>query len=164
MRRVDRLLLRVREAERLDAMQVSVCFVEPSGDKWRAIVDLWDGVEAPNGHTQRLILEAETEEEAVAAIEEVEAAHAPTGYRAKTLGSVIIVDDLPETKQTEGGGIVSRSLPLHSGKGTFYSGRQHSRKPSRSRSISCVSAYREEAPAAARVEHFTPEKEHFTPE
>ena len=47
MRRVDRLLLRVREAERLDAMQVSVCFVEPSGDKWRAIVDLWDGVEAP---------------------------------------------------------------------------------------------------------------------
>lgn len=86
MRRVDRLLLRVREAERLDAMQVSVCFVEPSGDKWRAIVDLWDGVEAPNGHTQRLILEAETEEEA---------AHAPTGYRAKTLGSVIIVDDLP---------------------------------------------------------------------
>lgn len=35
------------------------------------------------------------EEEAVAAIEEVEAAHAPTGYRAKTLGSVIIVDDLP---------------------------------------------------------------------
>ena len=89
MRRVDRLLLRVREAERLDAMQVSVCFVEPSGDKWRAIV------EAPNGHTQRLILEAETEEEAVAAIEEVEAAHAPTGYRAKTLGSVIIVDDLP---------------------------------------------------------------------
>lgn len=40
MRRVDRLLLRVREAERLDAMQVSVCFVEPSGDKWRAIVDL----------------------------------------------------------------------------------------------------------------------------
>lgn len=67
MRRVDRLLLRVREAERLDAMQVSVCFVEPSGDKWRAIVDLWDGVEAPNGHTQRLILEAETEEEAPAA-------------------------------------------------------------------------------------------------
>ena len=95
MRRVDRLLLKVREAERLDAMQVSVCFVEPSGDKWRAIVDLWDGVEAPNGHTQRLILEADTEEEAVAAIEEVEAAHAPTGYRAKTLGSVIIVDDLP---------------------------------------------------------------------
>ena len=40
MRRVDRLLLKVQEAQRLDAMQVSVCFVEPSGDKWRAIVDL----------------------------------------------------------------------------------------------------------------------------
>lgn len=61
-------------------------------------------------------------------------------------------------------------LPLHpfytarKAKGTFYSGRQHSRKPSRSRSISCVSAYREEAPAAARVEHFTQEKEHSTQE
>ena len=95
MRRVDRLLLRVREAERLDAMQVSVCFVEPSGVKWRAIVDLCDGVEAPEGHTQRLILEVETEKEAVAAIKEVEAAHAPTGYRAKALESVVIVDDLP---------------------------------------------------------------------
>ena len=95
MRRVDRLLLRVREAERLDAMQVSVCFVEPSGDKWRVIVDLWDGVEAPNGHTQRLILEAETEEEAVAAIEEVEAAHAPTGNRIKAGdGATVIIDDI----------------------------------------------------------------------
>ena len=95
MRRVDRLLLKVQEAQRLDAMQVSVCFVEPAGDKWRAIVDLWDGVEAPAGRTQRLILEADTEKEAVASIREVEAAHAPTGYRAKTLGSVSIVDDLP---------------------------------------------------------------------
>ena len=95
MRRVDRLLLKVQEAERLDAMQVSVCFVEPAGEKWRAIVDLWDGVDHPKGHTQRLILEADTEAEAIAAIEEVEAAHAPTGYRAKTLESAIIIDDLP---------------------------------------------------------------------
>lgn len=95
MRRVDRLLLKVQEAQRLDAMQVFVCFVEPAGDKWRAIVDLWDGVEAPAGRTQRLILEADTEKEAVASIREVEAAHAPTGYRAKTMDSVIIIDDLP---------------------------------------------------------------------
>lgn len=33
-----------------------------------------------------------------------------------------------------------------------------------SRSISCVSAYREEAPTAARMEQSTPEKEHSTPE
>lgn len=33
--------------------------------------------------------------EAVASIREVEAAHAPTGYRAKTMDSVIIIDDLP---------------------------------------------------------------------
>lgn len=95
MRRVDRLLLKVREAERLDAMQVSVCFVEPSGDKWRAIVDLWDGEEAPKGKTERLILEADTEEEAVAAIEEVEAAHAPTGHRAKAMEKAVIICDLP---------------------------------------------------------------------
>lgn len=93
MRRVDRLLLKVQQAQRLEAMQVSVCFVEPAGEKWRAVVDLWDGVEA--GRTQRLTLEADTEDEAVAAIREVEAAHAPTGYRAKTLDSVIIIDDLP---------------------------------------------------------------------
>lgn len=95
MRRVDRLLLKVQQAERLDAMQVSVAFVERAGEKWRAIVDLWDGIDYPNGRTQRLIMDAETEAEAVAAIEEVEAAHAPTGYRAKTLESVVIVDDLP---------------------------------------------------------------------
>ena len=95
MRRVDRLLLKVQEAERLDAMQVSVAFVEPAGEKWRAIVDLWDGVDHPKGHTQRLILETETEAEAVEAVKEVEAAHAPTGYRAKTMESTIIIDDLP---------------------------------------------------------------------
>ena len=48
MRRVDRLLLRVREAERLDAMQVSVALVMPSGYKWQAIVDLSDGVDYPS--------------------------------------------------------------------------------------------------------------------
>ena len=96
MRRVDRLLLKVQQAQRLDAMQVSVCFVEPAGNKWRAIVDLWDGGKAPDGHTERLILEADTEAEAIAAIKEVEAVHAPTGHRAKTLDSVIIVGDLPE--------------------------------------------------------------------
>ena len=95
MRRVDRLVLKVQEAERLDAMQVSVAFVEPAGEKWRAIVDLWDGVDHPKGHTQRLILETETEAEAVEAVKEVEAAHAPTGYRAKTMESAIIIDDLP---------------------------------------------------------------------
>lgn len=95
MRRVDRLLLKVQEAQRLDAMQVSVCFVQPAGDKWQAIVDLWDGKEYPKGHTERLILEADTEKDAVAAIAEVEAAHAPTGYRAKITESVIIINDLP---------------------------------------------------------------------
>lgn len=96
MKRIDRLLLKIQEAQRLDAMQVSVCLVERSGEKWQAIVDLWDGVEAPKGHTQRLILEANTKEEAVAAIEEIEAAHTPMGYRVKTLNGVILIDDFPE--------------------------------------------------------------------
>ena len=103
MRRVDRLLLKVQEAQRLDAMQVSVCFVQPAGDKWQAIVDLWDGEEYPKGHTERLILEADTEEDAVAAIAEVEAAHAPTGYRAKTTESVIIINALPNESDRSGG-------------------------------------------------------------
>lgn len=95
MRRVDRLLIKIQEAQRLDALQVSVAFVEPSGGKWRAVVDLWDGVEAPNGKTERLTLECDTEAEAVAAVHEVEAVHTPTGWRAKTLGSSIIINDLP---------------------------------------------------------------------
>lgn len=96
MRRIDRLLIKVQEAQRLDAMQVSVCFVEPAGDKWRAIVDLWDGVDYPKGHTERLILEADTEAEVEAATAEVEAARAPTGYRAKAMENVIIIADLPQ--------------------------------------------------------------------
>lgn len=94
MRRVDRLLLKVQEAQRLDAMQVSMCFVKPAGDKWQAVVDLWDGVDYPKGRTERLILEADTQEEALAARDEVEAAHAPTGYRAKTMDSVTIILDI----------------------------------------------------------------------
>ena len=96
MRRVDRLLLKVQEAMRLDTMQVSVCFVEQYEDRWRAIVDLWDGVEAPAGHTERLILEAKSKEEALAAIQEVEKSHTPTGFKAKTMDSVVIIDDIPQ--------------------------------------------------------------------
>lgn len=92
MRKVDRLLIKVQEAQRLDAMQVGVCFVNPAGDKWQAIVDLWDGVDYPKGQSERLILKADTQEEALAAIAEVKATHAPTGYRAKIMDSVIIID------------------------------------------------------------------------
>lgn len=95
MRRVDRLLIKVKEAQRLDDMQVSICFVKRAGEKWQAIVDLWDGKEPPKGRTQRLIMEEDTESAALAAIKEVEAAHTPTGYKAKTLNRVILIDDLP---------------------------------------------------------------------
>ncbi len=42
----------------------------------------------------RLLLKVQ-EAEALEAVKEVEAAHAPTGYRAKTMESAIIIDDLP---------------------------------------------------------------------
>ena len=93
MRKVDRLLIKVQEAVKLDAMQVSVAFVEPDGDKWKAIVDLWDGV--PSGKAERLILNADTQEEALAAIDEVQATHAPIGKRAYTgYEPTIIIDDI----------------------------------------------------------------------
>lgn len=102
MRRVDALLLKVQQAERLDDMQVSVCIVRHPGEKWEAIVDLWNGVDYPRGRSQRLILETDTEEEALAAIEEVKAAHAPTGHRASAIADPsIIIIDVP--KDTEAG-------------------------------------------------------------
>ena len=94
MRRVDRLLIKIQQAQRLDDLQVAVALVDHYGEKWRAIVDLWDGVDYPNGKTERLVLECETEEEAIAAIEEVEAVHTPTGWRAKTMEPAIIVMDI----------------------------------------------------------------------
>ena len=95
MRRVDRLLIKIQQAQTLDAMQVSVAFVEPDGGNWKAVVDLWDGVDAPKGKTERLTLTCATEEEAVAAVEEVKAVHAPTGRKIRPFEGVTIVNDLP---------------------------------------------------------------------
>lgn len=91
MRKVDMLLLKVQEAQKLDSMQVATCLVLPAGDKWQAMIDLWDGVDYPNGRSQRLILETDTKEEALAARDEVKAVHAPTGYRANTMDCVTIL-------------------------------------------------------------------------
>ena len=82
MKRVDRLLLQVQNAQRLDALQLSVAFIdknEQSG-KWEAIADLWDG--KPQGETRRLTMVCDTEEEAIAAVDEVNELHQPTGKRA----------------------------------------------------------------------------------
>ena len=67
MRRVDRLLIKVQEAYRLDALQLSIAFLEkdPVSGKWNAIADLWDG--KPQGETKRLTMVCDTEEEALAA-------------------------------------------------------------------------------------------------
>ena len=95
MRRVDRLLLKVQEAYRLDALQLSVAFVEKDhkSGKWTAIADLWDG--KPQGETQRLTMVCDTEEEALAAVDEVNELHQPTGKRAGNgYTPVVIIDDI----------------------------------------------------------------------
>jgi len=96
MRRVDRLLLKIREAERLDALHLSVAFIErkEEGGSWTVIADLWDGV--PSGRTQRLTMECDTLEEAQKAVDEIEEVHTPTGKRANAgASSVCIINDLP---------------------------------------------------------------------
>ena len=99
MRKVDRLLLKVQEAERLDILQRSVAFIEkdPASGKWKAIADLWDGVPYPKGRTQRLVMECDSMEEAQKAVDEVAEAHTPTGKRARSAYTpVVIIDDILE--------------------------------------------------------------------
>ena len=95
MRRVDRLLIKVQEAYRLDALQLSIAFLEkdPVSGKWNAIADLWDG--KPQGETKRLTMVCDTEEEALVAVDEVNELHQPTGKRAGAgYTPVVIIDDL----------------------------------------------------------------------
>ena len=98
MKRVDRLLFKIQELERLDDMQLCVAIVGFNADtqKWQAIADLWDGV--PGGRMQRLTMEYDSQEEAVKAVNEIEEIHRPSGRKAKTDGAVVIVDDMEYCK------------------------------------------------------------------
>lgn len=95
MRRVDRLLLRVREAERLDALQLGVALIgkRTESGKWEVYADLWDG--KFGGKTQRITMEFDTLEEAQNAVAEIEEVHSPTGNRIKAGdGATVIIDDI----------------------------------------------------------------------
>lgn len=93
MRRIDRLLIQVREAEKLDALQLTVAFIEhdQTSGKWKAVANLWDGVQPPNGRTERIELECDTLEEAQEAVDGVNRVHAPTGKRAKAGAAPVVI-------------------------------------------------------------------------
>lgn len=95
MRRVDRLLLKIQEAQRLDEMQLAVALIgkRTESGKWKVYADLWDG--KFGGKTERLTMEFDTLEEAQKAVAEVEAVHTPTGKRISSAsGAVCIIDDI----------------------------------------------------------------------
>lgn len=95
MRRVDRLLLKIQEAQRLDEMQLAVTLIgkRTESGKWEVYADLWDG--EFGGKTERLTMEFDTLEEAQKAVAEVEAVHTPTGKRiGSASGAVCIIDDI----------------------------------------------------------------------
>lgn len=96
MRKIDRLLLKVQEAQRLDDMALSVAFIKAENNgKWSVIADLWDDVEYPKAKTQRLTMEYDTLEEAEQAVKDLEAVHKPTGRRAAVIPeAVVIIDDI----------------------------------------------------------------------
>ena len=95
MRRVDRLLIKIQDAQRIDAMQLCTALIGQKTEtgEWEVYADLWDGREG--GKTERLTMKFDTLEEAKNAVHEIEEAHKPTGKRART-GSeaVCIIDDL----------------------------------------------------------------------
>ena len=95
MRRVDRLLLKIQQAERLDALQLAVALIgkRTESGTWEVYADLWDG--KFGGKTQRITMEFDTLEEAQNAVAEIEEVHSPTGNRIKAGdGATVIIDDI----------------------------------------------------------------------
>lgn len=95
MRRIDRLLLKIQQAERLGELTLAVALIgkRTESGKWEVYADLWDG--KTSGKTQRITMEFDTLEEAEKAVDEIEQVHTPTGQRIKAgEGAVCIIDDM----------------------------------------------------------------------
>lgn len=95
MRRIDRLMLKIQQAERLDELQLAVALVgkRTESGKWEVYADLWDG--KTSGKTERITMEFDTLEEAEKAVAEIEEVHTPTGKRIRASeGAVCIIDDM----------------------------------------------------------------------
>lgn len=89
MKKVDRLLMKVRESQHSGDLQVGVCLVEQQdGGAWQSIINLW----SDTGESERLVVNADTIEDAMAAVDKAQTEHAPTERRSKTRGSVVLID------------------------------------------------------------------------
>ena len=105
-KRIDNLLLKVQEAQRLDedcfcyALVMPASLLEepedsPNYHKWETLVYLNKGSFGSNGE----MLDAlyfDTKAEAMAAAKEIEAIHAPTGKRIKSQEPIYITMDIPD--------------------------------------------------------------------
>lgn len=95
MRRIDRLLLKIQEAQRLEATHVRgaiVGFNQERG-KWQMLVDLVGG--KGSMEYERLDMDFESKEAALQGLEELERVHAPTGKRIQTdTGYLLVIDDI----------------------------------------------------------------------
>ena len=101
MRRIDRLLIKIQEAQRLDAESLcyalitKACYVEepedsPNYNKWAVAAYISKGKE-PGAGTMLDTLYFDTEAEAIAAAHEIESVHAPTGKRAALQEPIYII-------------------------------------------------------------------------
>jgi len=89
MKRIDKVMIQLEREQHKDDLQLSIAFIHYRDGKYYVTADLWDGVEAPRGRTERLTSCYDTEEEAEAAIEEIREAHKPIRGK-KALEPVII--------------------------------------------------------------------------
>ena len=90
MKKVDRLLMKAREVQRSDDLQVGVCLAEQQdGGGWQSVINLW----SDTGEAERLVVNADTMEDAIAAIDKAQAEHVPAGRRSKQRGPVVLIDN-----------------------------------------------------------------------
>ena len=103
MRRIDRLLIKIQEAQRLDAESLcyaaigKACYNEepedsPNYNKWMVAAYISKGRE-PGSGTMLDFLYFDTKAEAIAAAHEIESVHAPSGKRAALQEPIYILFD-----------------------------------------------------------------------
>ena len=120
MRKVDRLLLKIREAQRIDeltlchAMVVPAPFAElgitegdPNYNKWVVQAYLNKSWGDSNGEMLEPLF-YDTKAEAMKAAEEIEAVHAPTGGRVSTREAAYITFDMSWGMDEDGAAEIER--------------------------------------------------------
>ncbi len=111
MRRIDRLLLKIQEAQRLDELTLCYALVMPASlleepedspnyNKWGVVAYLNRGDEVGNGEMLDKLY-FDTQAEALKAAEEIEAVHAPTGKRVRETEAYFITLEMDEEAAAE---------------------------------------------------------------